>query len=132
MRRRGTRRDETKRVQLVKVEGERRKRLEGRERKREKDRVREARDGVSPVCQPASLVYAPGHPSALQVAVSLRLLNKRGIVHLWLFIAINIVDCENTCDKVLKTIRYVIHFVSKDSSRRYSCSSSSLSTSARW
>lgn len=36
---------------------------------RKGDGERRARDGVSPVCQPASLVYAPGHPPALQVAI---------------------------------------------------------------
>ena len=36
---------------------------------RKGDGERRARDGISPVCQPASLVYAPGHPPALQVAI---------------------------------------------------------------
>lgn len=38
-------------------------------------RGREARDDISPVYQPASLVYAPGHPPTLQVAIPLRISN---------------------------------------------------------
>lgn len=59
-----------------------------REIERETGREREARDGISPVCQPASLVYAPGHPPALQVAIPLRLSNERALDRLWLFVAI--------------------------------------------
>lgn len=61
------RRGEIGRVQLVKVEGVETQAAGGR--------GREARDDISPVYQPASLVYAPGHPLTLQVAIPLRLSN---------------------------------------------------------
>lgn len=38
---------------------------------RERQAERGTRRHLSPVCQPASLVYAPGHPPALQVAIPL-------------------------------------------------------------
>lgn len=61
---------ETERVLLVKVGG----------RGTERERERSTRDGISPVCQPASLVYAPGHPLMLQVAIPLRLSSERAAI----------------------------------------------------
>lgn len=74
---------ERARGRLERVRGRRKRDLPGNwsrvtgwdgTRARKGDRERRARDGISPVCQPASLVHAPGHPPALQVAIPSRLL----------------------------------------------------------